>query len=527
MNGSLKTFALRTIAFAVGLSLLAPGQPAAAMPEETRVKVVARARLANNTEAATIVTSGRYKDSVVVVDGNDLLRFNVRDNVSDPAHKILDLRTLPIDFALRGIAHVPAEEAFLAQEPSQLRTLIVFDEQGRALPSRPITYPAGFAPVHFEGLAYIPPEASRHGDRLVSVVYDGTFAPQIHVMTRDGVVEAVIAPEALAHEFVTGIGYRAPDRLMLGTEGNGLIWTVDLDGNVIGAPVQGGPGMDFEGLGQASDGRIYGTPYSGGRLLAFDSELGRLPGEDRSYTVGIGQPFPCCLAWNGDLDAFVVYQAVAEEIDVVPATLDSAATLIGGSKFGSAQGITYLPDEKLIGVTRRGQRRILLFDNGGAAAGSVGVPSVPCSAAATSPTCATSGRMLFASYLPSIAQFSFALRGRPDPNTFSQIHFADRGGAYVRTLDVRSLGIEATHFAVPYWGPDGSGALQLMVSDDIGLRLVVTDLAGTTVTASIDYRRQLNVLSVNGAAQITSGPLKGAIAVTDTEHSEIVIFRIK
>jgi hypothetical protein len=283
------------------------------------------------------------------------------------------------------------------------------------------------------------------------------------------------------------------------------------------------------------------TPYFGGQVIAFDSSLRRTPERDRSYAVGIGASLPCCLAWDAHLDRFVVYQLDPENIYTLPISLDSKVSLIDAAKFGSGLGITYLPDEKLIGVTKRGTRKIVLFDNQGTPAGEVNVPSVPCSSG--SPTCATQGRIAFASYLPSLRQFVFRMQGRPDPNSRHLLHFADRSGAFVRSLDVgrAPLNIQSTHIAIPYrgfgddknsgeqnaTGQNPPGPEQLLIMDDNAARLVLTDLHGTSVKWTVDMRRQLNTVNPNGLAQITSGKFAGAIAVADTENSEVIIVGVK
>lgn len=525
------------LAVSIALALSAQSLNIALADSTTDVEIITRARLSNNTEAATFVSTGRLQDSVVVVDGHDLLQFRVgsdapAEGADRAAKKIVDLRTLPINFGVRGIAYIPTEQIFVMQEPTQLRTLIIMDDHGHALPSRTITYLPGFTPAHAEGLTYIPADAPRFGDRIVSVAYDGTFEPKFHVMTRTGTVEAVIAPAALAHEFVTGIGYRAPDQLLVGTDGNSLIWTVDFDGNVVGEPVDAGPAKDFEGIAQASDGRIWAVPYAEGQLLAFDADLVRLPQLDRRYTVGFGQYGNGALAWDSDLAALLAFRPAFLDVTAVPVSLDSSRPLIDLAPTGrSFAGITYLPAEQLIGVTQRSPRAVRLYDNEGTPAGEVTVDEVPCSPGASATCSTTSGRLFFAAYFDDADEFAFQVRNRPgDPNTARMVHFMTRTGTYLRTLDASAapIGITVTHVAVPFRaGKRATGPEQLLLSDDFGRRLVVTDLSATRVLGEVDYYRQLNMLFVNGATQITSGRFAGAIAALDPDHSEIVIFRIE
>lgn len=249
-----------------GLSLQAPAPVASSTPSSAapmQVEVLRRARLGNNTEAGTFVSSGPLKNSVVLVDGYDLLRIRVEpperrdeDQTDDQqTRRILDLRKLPISLGPRGITYVPTEQVFALWEPLQPATLFLLDNRGQPLgATRTITYPAGFVPAHVEGLAYVPPGAPRFADRLVGIVYDATFTPRLAVMTRSGQVEAEIFPQApLADAFLTGIAFRAPDRLLLGVDGSTDIWTIDFAGLVIGNPADGAPSRDFEAIAQASD----------------------------------------------------------------------------------------------------------------------------------------------------------------------------------------------------------------------------------------------------------------------------------
>jgi hypothetical protein len=148
-------------------------------------------------------------------------------------------------------------------------------------------------------MVYVPPTARRFGDRIIASTYDSDLVTHLEVFRRDGMAVAEIVPKGLLDpslESIIGLGYMAPDRLLVGTLDN-FLWVMDFDGNVVQGPIDAGPATDFEGVVQTASGRVVAAAYSGPKLLFFDRLLNRLPGLDRDVQIGIGRNRPQGAAW--------------------------------------------------------------------------------------------------------------------------------------------------------------------------------------------------------------------------------------
>jgi hypothetical protein len=92
-------------------------------------------------------------------------------------------------------------------------------------------------------MVYLPLSAKRFGDGIVAVSYDADVATHLEVMKRNGPAVAEIIPKGALDpglETITGIGYKAPEQLLIGTADN-FRWAMDFDGNVVqGLPAKSG-----------------------------------------------------------------------------------------------------------------------------------------------------------------------------------------------------------------------------------------------------------------------------------------------
>jgi hypothetical protein len=481
--------------------------------------VLARARTGNNLEAMTFVDNGPLENSIVFVDGHQL-----RSVSADPCRRhcnvneLLDLKVLNFNHQINGLAYVSAEKKFLLWDISTPDTWFVLDRYAQPLAeTRTITHLPGLGDNGVEGMVYLPSSAKRFGDRVLALSYDADFVTHVEVIKRNGeAVDEIVPKGDLEGQAISGIGYRAPDQLLLGTFDN-FLWAIDFDGNVVEGPIDASPNSDFEGVIQTSAGKIAAGSYLDGNLLFFDKRFNRLPGLDRDVRIGIGKTSPFGVAWDPDTQSLLMNpdgQGFVQELDALPVSLDSyvqIASLEGLPNVTS--GLTYLPDEHRIGVAQAGNpRAVLLFDHDGAQTEEIDFQNP------------SGGSLIQVTWVPSRQEFAYKLRLTAD----TRVHFADRNGAFLGNFELSPLGFTAFDGLVffPAGPGDPNPAGNLAVTDDASKRVVFMDVDATTILGEMDFRSPstLNMVHMR-LGYISNGSLEGSFVGFDFRNSEIVIFR--
>lgn len=478
--------------------------------------VLARARTGNNFEAMTYVNNGPLEDSIVMVDG-----YQLRAVSSEPCHRhcdvteLLDLKVLPLVAEINGIAYVSADKTFLLWDGNSPDTWFVLDRNGQPRPeTRTVTHLPGLG-NWVEGMVYVPSSAKRYGDRVLGLSWDGDGVTHIEVFKRNGQAVADIIPQgALQGQEIAGIGYKAPDRLLLGTY-DSFVWEIDLDGNVVQGPIDASPNLDFEGIVETSEGKIVAGSYLDGDLLFFDTHFNRLPGLDRDVRIGVGKGKPFGVAWDSETQSLVLNaygQGFVQELGEMPVSMDSYVEVASLEDLGgNSSCVTYLAGEHRLGAIKANHpRAVFLYDETGARTEEVDIQDP------------SSRGVLQITYIPTREQFAYRLNGD------SLVHFAGRDGTFVGDLDLSALGVTdlwgLTFFPARPGDPNPDG--NLAVTDSASRRIVFIDVDGSTVLGGFDYRSPstLNVMKMF-LGYVTTGPLQGAFIGLDDDNSEIVIFK--
>jgi hypothetical protein len=481
--------------------------------------VLARARTGNNFEAMTFVENGPLENSIVFVDG-----YQLRSISADPCRRhcgvddLLDLKVLNFTQEINGIAYVSAEKKFLLWDLNEPYTWFVLDRHAQPTgETRTVTHLPGLGDNGVEGMVYLPESARRFGDRILALTYDADFVTHIEVIKRNGKAVHDILPKGdLAGQAIAGIGYKAPDKILLGTY-DSFLWVVDFDGNVVQGPIDASPNSDFEGVVQTSSGKIVAGSYLDGNLLFFDKKFNRLPALDRDIRVGVGKSKPFGVAWDSDTQSLLVNAYgpnFIQELDALPVSMDSyvqVASLEGLSNITSA--LTYVADEQRAGVAEiNNPRAVLLYDHQGTQTEEVDIQN-------------PSGRSLFSvTWVPGRRQFAYRL-GFSGQNLLS---FSDRSGVYVRDLDLSPFGVTDLDGLVffPAGPGDPNPAGNLAVTDNASKRVIFIDVDATSVLGEMDFSRSsaLNMVRMR-LGYISNGQLAGSFVGIDDVDSEIVIFR--
>ena len=477
------------------------------------IHILQRARLGNNTEDITFIGNGPLAGTIGVLDGSGVLGISPNHG----KHELFNLRRLGVSFGANGLTYVKSSNLFALADGIQPTTLFLADDHGQSKGTRKIRYLDNFLPDWLEGLSYVPKKAQNFPDHiLLSAI---VFVPQqsrIEVLRKDGLVEAEIIPaEPLGSSYITGVGYLAPDRILVADISD--IWEIDFAGNILAGPVAIDGTGDIEGVAQLSNGDIVAADYEAGKVFFFDKNLNRLQGKDRNYKVGVGVSIPSGVAWNSDTNQHLVahpgFTPQATEIVSIPRGLNSGTQVVDLAKyaFNGREKLTYLPDEHLIAAANRNNpKAIVLFDSSGSLVEQIDVSAL--------------GRPNAITYIPTTKQFAVEFLETP-----LQLSILDRHGRFVRAVDLSSNGLSGVG-AVTFFDPaDHSGGKFLMIVNDathiFQQFVMITDLNGT-VRRKFDIRKTLGLLAASDVSAITSGPQQGAFSIVDGTNSEIVIFRL-
>jgi len=473
--------------------------------------VIDRMRLGNNVEDVTYITAEPFADHIAVLNGHEVYGVSGRSlNAcgSLVVRKLFDLRRLGLQIGSRGFAYMQSERLFAVQDPAQRSTLFITDMAGEPVERRTIRYPDGFVPDHLEGLAYIPPSSPVFPDHLVLVamVYGNPFDLRLEVMERDGTVVAEILPEAPVSDYlVTGVAYKAPDRLLVSS--GDLVYTLDFYGNVVAGPAILEEEASIEGLVQLADGRVAAADYSTGRIFFFDDNLNRLWGDDRECGVGLDLSQPAGMAWDSGKGTHVISdRRGTNQLAELPQSLDARCPLVDldDDGYGRPRQMTYLPNERLIAVSHGDPDAILLYDGSGTLVEHLDVSAL--------------GSPQQIAYIRPTREFAVRFSGEG-----SLLRILTRSGALVRTLDLSSIGMSGV-YGVTYFEPTHRRAGELLLVDS--QQAFVTNLNGDLIKV-FDYREALGVLSPADVSTVSTRSLASPrFGMLDIDNSEIVVFEL-
>lgn len=510
--------------------------------------VLRRARLGNNIEDITFVSTGRLAGNLAIMNGYELYvaPLHPRGGPSAPnvQTKLFDVRSTAIENGARGLAWIDSQRLF-AFHSAGSGTLYLVDDNGVFRGTRAMVFP-GAEPTYLEGMDYVPRSSDFYPDHLVVIAQstDGTFTPRIDVVGLDGVVEAEIFPQAFpagcdpteedptrpcafnSAYTMLGLAYKSLDTLLVTlNDGTNNIWALDFSGNIIGTgPVysEAGP-TSHEGIVQLSDGRIVVSNYFTGDFLFFDAAMNRLPSQDRVYSVGFGVSRPFGIAWNSANNDHVFMPTFPLALDTVSPALDSATLRNVTPPGSSGPGrITYVPSEGKIAAAVRTSKNVIRFfdpDNPTVVTGTDvdlnpalgGCPSNPC----------PPGRRARATAIAYIAGTNqFAVGATNDGPYVGKLVIVSRTGSFVRSIDPAPAGLSRASAAV---FDDASN--RFLVSD--GVNAAFLNFDGSPVPGSLfNLKAALNLLNTPDLSKITSGSDAGSFGIVDLDNSEAVVFRI-
>jgi hypothetical protein len=498
------------------------------------ITVVRRSRLGNNSEDITSFT----QNNVAIVDGYEVLsipssfpvspKVTAQDQTSPkpvadaehgnqpiagefrpPVKKLFDLRRLDIRSGPRGIAYLASSKEFVFNDPLLPLKLFVTNQSGQPVRTLDLSYPGGYTPVHVEGLAYVPHNSPQFPDHVVMVTYGPSLRLEV-IRPSDGQIVAEIIPQApLGSKNLTGICYAGHDHLFVSTDDDNQLGALDFSGRVIEPRGYPSPlplsSQGIEGLTLTLDARLAAINAFAGMLALIG--LGSRPPQTVNYQIGFGLTTPAGLSWDTTRNRHLVHSFVRGTTDgrfisTVSPSLDSARQILKVDFDG--RQVAYLPDEKLIALTRSTSTpTIRLFNENGQLAEEVGFDPAFI-------------RVFAITYLPKAQEFIVSTQQR-----LSTLFVLSRKGALRRTIDLSSTGI-ARASSVAFLPMRLPG--QLLITDRDSTRGVFIGLEGQKL-GEFDFKRDLQVLRPGEVSAITTGDDAGAIAVVDTDNSELVVFR--
>lgn len=474
--------------------------------------VLKRVKLRNVTEGATFVSTGPFAHHIAILDGYDVLGFPAEGRGHAPAHKLFDLRSLPIVGHPNGIAYIPQEKAFVISEGLNADKLVFCDHKGVLLSTLTIQYLNGYLPNSVEEIDYIPPDSPVYPDHFLLATADGIDPSHVQVIARNGQVDKeIVWPRA--EDFLLGISFKPPDRVLGsvetwaedGTVSYNIV-EIDFSGNITRGPV---PADNmYEALVSLPDGKVVAATNGDGKLLFFDADLQRQPALDRDYRIGLGLSF-MAVGWDTDRNRFLVMDGYG--VYSLPPSLDRATRVVDLTPYdpylaANFRGLTYLPDEHRIATFKRvTPMGILLFDDTGSF-----TEQIP-----------EDFRIAGLTYIPPTREFAMRTTTRP----VTTLAIFDRGGTFVRSFDLAAAGLSAIQ-SVAFFAPEHPSGREFLVAGRFGNYLALITDSNGNVLRSFNYRSKLNVLDLTDVDAITTGPFAGAFVFGDSSGAELVVVRL-
>jgi hypothetical protein len=453
--------------------------------------VVQRARLGHAVEDLDVMDK-----QLVALDGQEVF---VADPKKGGFTKLFDVRSGGADHCT-GIAYVPADKTFLVLDPLQRDRFFVFDDKGAALGTRAITYLTGFFPAHIEALTFLG-KATPYPNHVAFLTYDNAGHQWIDVVRLDGTVVLHLELPVAIEDTVYGMASNGGNGFHV-VAMNNFLYTVDYAGQITAGPVRIDDDFIFEGIVMAGD-RLYVRDYYGGKFIAYDASLQRVPAADVRHDFGVGLPNLLSMAWNSDADRFAILTINGTEVPLfttgwqVVTSLDDARPMFFPRAHGflRPRGMSWMADEHKLAVTHmQPQRAILIYSPNGELLEQIDLTAI--------------GRPNQIAWIPAADEFYVRTVEMP-----STLRVLSRTGVFLRDVDLSALGPSIGSFT------HVNGELLVF----IGGLLYRTDLAGAVI-ASYDPA-PLQVVNPSICA-ITTGPLAGKFAVTSARNGEVVVFSL-
>src|SRR6185312_730297 len=154
----------------------------------TAQTVERRARLGNNIEDITFISSGPLADSLAIANGYEIFVAPLHPGGGPkspaPQFTLADIRSTPMPDAPRGIAFLQ-NERLLAMHDALDATLYLIDESGSYRGSRAMHF-AGAQPTYVEGMDVLPKSSPMYPGDLVFAVnaWDDLNLPPALVMAK-------------------------------------------------------------------------------------------------------------------------------------------------------------------------------------------------------------------------------------------------------------------------------------------------------------------------------------------------------
>jgi hypothetical protein len=321
--------------------------------------VVPRTRLGDNLEAMTLVTGGPNRGQLALMDGYDVRALRIGGEGDEDedrrapggARKLFDTRVL--GFAPRGIAFVEGADKFIFTSPvsQNKQSLFVTDGEGNAdlplaiqyLPTTDLS-----RLVYLEGDVWLPHTSAHFPDHLAFLSLADAVAVQIariDFASHQAVVEATVMLPPPLDGIALGIGFRAPDKLLI--SGLDQIWECGFNGVCAQKATVAGA-IDVESVVGLRNGHVLAADYGLGQVVAFDRNYHPEPEETRSFRIGQGLSRFSTPIWDSARDRYVIAPSLGSGVGkaFALASLTAPAQPIVDLSAASVSGVSggaYLP----------------------------------------------------------------------------------------------------------------------------------------------------------------------------------------
>lgn len=512
------------------------------------MQIIRRSRLGNDTEDITLFAGPLTRiNTIAVMDGYDVLNVQptpltstassattqpaitqtavatqLASPITRPTPRLFSILGLGVKAGPRGIAYVPSRQEFAFNDPIQVTSLFFTDARG--LPRDPVAiqYQNG-QPVLVEGLGYIPAGSASFPDSLLMVATfeDDTSASGVQTRVevidfKGAVLTEVVPQDGLSDLFLTGVCFRSPGTLLVSSDDDETIYEIDFKGKKIASynaspfPDPGRPVLHgIEGLTQLSTGQVAAAGGFDG-ILALLNLTGDVPAPQfLDYRIGFGLSLPSGLAWDSTANQFLIVTIDRQRPDApfiasVSSSLDSFRLVLPVDP--TTRKVTYIPAEQTIAATHPNNPRGILLFRGSRPAGQIDTSAL--------------GSPVGISFIPNTNEFVLVFS-----NSRNKLSILTRQGALSRTISFAPAGITRVTAVTPFNPAHPSGG-QFLVFDNTQDLAVVTDFNGNKLS-QFSIKEAFKVLNPSAVAAITTGPDAGAFALTNTETSEIVVFRLE
>jgi len=485
--------------------------------------VVQRIRLGNSVEGMTYVNNGPLAGHIVLIDGEKLIGAPAESRGAIPFLPLFDLTPLGYPAAPRGVGWISSERLFIFTDPTvggASTTFQLADYRGRQKSSITFQWPDYYAQSasYVEEVAWVPLDAPQYAGDLIFIAWAtapiGDEYTTAFVMDRQGnYVDAIPLPVD-----ATGLAYRAPGYLLLGSLSAGYLYEIDLSGNQATVPVSIPDAFGMEGVAVLASGRVAVTSHADGKIIYLDANLNRLP-QERSYRVGFGLSLPGAVAWDSAANQFVVWAGDIEptmtlpQLGAISANGRSAHLYFDMAPFtGQSFGrMDYVRDvDAVVMPFRSTSPRILeYFSPSGSSDGPIiGDGS-------------RDYRLNAFAYLPD---GGFIARRTADTTllTFFDSNAQPTGMQFDLSASIQSGALVLDVAPFPTWLGEQR---YLVLTSETPQRLLTLDAAGNLL-ATADATR-LSPRNLSSVKYISSGPKAGSFVALNPDTNELIVFRLR